>query len=171
MINLSIHVKFLGVRRSKLKVGRMHTATAAPHILKGPIHKEIPGIVEAAEVGEFATRSLPKQNMDSLDIMAFHDVPFIRITKLVVDSNNKNPPTAQKRYAGIFFSIAQAKNSHVHRWFRANLESPNATTFLGGASERNKWGYGFVRPQNLKRGRSKSFIFQGSNITTLRLKK
>ena len=106
MINLSIHVKFLGVRRSKLEVGPMNTATRRSSYSERPNSLRNSWNREAAEVGASATRSLPKENMDSLEIMAFHDVPFIRITKLIMDSNNKNPPdsteTPTEGMLGIF---------------------------------------------------------------------
>ncbi len=60
------------------------------------------------------------------------------------DSFVHNPKTPKcPRDAGEFFPLPQPKKlTKIHGWFWPNLESPNATTFLGGAFKRNKWGSG-----------------------------
>lgn len=95
-----------------------------------------------------------------------------------MDSNNKNPPTAQKRPRkgcwGFFYPSPNQKN-HTSTGGFGQTSSPQMRRPFSEEPSRGTNGALVLWDPKIwkkwKTGWSNSFIFQGSNITTLRLKK
>ena len=159
MIDLSIHVKFLGVRRSKLKVGRMNTATCRSSYSERPNSQRNSWNREAAEVGASATRSLPKKTW--IHWKSWHnDVPFIRITKLIMDSNNKTSRqhrNAHGRDERGFFIHRPTKKFTNPPVVLVKPRVPKCDDLSRRSLRKEQMG---LRPQNLKKNMEKGLVQQ-----------